>query len=77
MASENDTPVDLYIAAYADPGAAQGDWDAIKQLAKDKTITVDGLVLVSRDETARSTSRTTSTSSATGRLGRGRRLLVG
>ena len=48
MASENDTPVDLYIAAYADPQAAQGDWDAIKEMAKQKTITVDGLVLVSR-----------------------------
>ena len=49
MASDNDTPVDLYIAAYADPDAAQGDWDAIKEMAKEKTITVDGLVLVSRD----------------------------
>ena len=48
MASDNDTPVDLYIAAYADPDAAQTDWDAIKELAKQKTITVDGLVLVSR-----------------------------
>ena len=49
MASENDTPVDLYIAAYADPDAAQGDWDAIKEMAKQKTIKVDGLVLISRD----------------------------
>jgi uncharacterized membrane protein len=49
MASENDTPVDLYIAAYSDPDAAQADWDVIKELAKEKTITVDGLVLVSRD----------------------------
>ena len=48
MASDNDTPVDLYIAAYSDPDAAQTDWDAIKELAKQKTITVDGLVLVSR-----------------------------
>ncbi len=48
MASENDTPVDLYIAAYTDPDAAQGDWDAIKEMAKQKTITVDGLVLISR-----------------------------
>jgi uncharacterized membrane protein len=48
MTSESDTPVDLYIAAYSDPDAAQADWDDIKALAKDKTITVDGLVLVRR-----------------------------
>src|SRR5262249_28449516 len=44
----SDAPVDLYIAAYSDPDAAQEDWDEIKQLARDKVITVDGLVLVSR-----------------------------
>ena len=48
MASGTDAPVDLYIAAYADPGAARIDWDAIKQLAADDVIKVDGLVLVSR-----------------------------
>ena len=48
MASENDTPLDLYIAAYSDPDAAQGDWDDIKELASEKTIKVDGLVLVAR-----------------------------
>jgi uncharacterized membrane protein len=50
MASDKDTdaPVDLYVAAYADPDAARGDWDAIKQLAEDDTIKVDGLILVSR-----------------------------
>ncbi len=48
MTSESDAPVDLYIAAYADPDAAQGDWDAIKEMARQKTITVDGLVLISR-----------------------------
>jgi uncharacterized membrane protein len=47
--AEHDVPADLYIAAYSDPSAAQEDWDAIKQLARDKVITVDGLVLVSRD----------------------------
>ena len=45
----SDAPVDLYIATYSDPGAAQEDWDNIKQLARDDVITVDGLVLVSRD----------------------------
>jgi uncharacterized membrane protein len=49
MAEQTDVPVDLYIAAYNDPDAAQGDWDAIKQLAKDKVITVDALILVTRD----------------------------
>ena len=48
MASATDAPVDLYIAAYSDPGAARGDWDAIKQLANDDVIKVDGLILVSR-----------------------------
>ena len=48
MASDDNAPVDLYIAAYADPDAAQGDWDAIKEMEKEKTITVEGLVLVSR-----------------------------
>jgi uncharacterized membrane protein len=48
MASATDAPVDLYVAAYADPDAARGDWDAIKELADDDTIKVDGLILVSR-----------------------------
>ncbi len=48
MASDNDTPVDLYIAAYQDPDAARADWESIKQLADDEVIKVDGLVLVSR-----------------------------
>src|SRR4249920_1511674 len=48
MASDTDAPVDLYIAAYADPDAARADWDAIKQLASDDVIKVDGLILVSR-----------------------------
>jgi len=50
MASATDAPVDLYIATYPDPDAARGDWDTIKQLAKDDVIKVDGLVLVSRRE---------------------------
>ena len=48
MASTTDAPVDLYIAAYDDPDTARGDWDTIKELAKDDTIKVDGLILVSR-----------------------------
>jgi len=49
MAPSSDSPVDLYVAAYSDANAAQADWDAIKELADDGVITVDGLVLVSRD----------------------------
>jgi uncharacterized membrane protein len=49
MTAHNQDPVDLYIAAYADPDAAQADWDAIKALAADDVITVDALVLVTRD----------------------------
>jgi uncharacterized membrane protein len=49
MADQSQAPVDLYIAAYGDPNAAQEDWDAIKQLAKDDVITVESLVLVTRD----------------------------
>jgi uncharacterized membrane protein len=45
---DSDAPVDLYIAAYDDPDAAKDDWDAIKDLAHEGTIKVDGLVLVSR-----------------------------
>ena len=49
MADQSQVPVDLYIAAYSDPSAAQADWDAIKQLAKDDVISAEVLVLVSRD----------------------------
>ena len=48
MASTSAPPVNLYIAAYSDPNAAREDWDALKQLAKDDMIKVDGLILVSR-----------------------------
>ena len=48
MTAETDAPVDLYVAAYADPDSAREDWDAIKQLADDDVIKVEGLILVSR-----------------------------
>jgi uncharacterized membrane protein len=48
MATDTDTPVDLYVAAYLDPDAARADWDAIKQLADQDVIKVEGLILVSR-----------------------------
>lgn len=48
MTTDTDAPVDLYIAAYNDPDLARRDWDAIKQLAEDDLIKVDGLILVRR-----------------------------
>jgi uncharacterized membrane protein len=50
MSTGADVPIDLYVAAYDDPAAAQEDWDQIKGMVKDKLITVDGLVLVSCGE---------------------------
>lgn len=43
-----EAPLDLYIAAYDDPDAAEQDWEAIKQLEKDKIISAEALVLVNR-----------------------------
>ena len=48
MSAAETVAVDLYIAVYNDPDSARQDWDAIKQLAEDDVITVDGLLLVSR-----------------------------
>ena len=47
--AQDDVPVDLYVAAYADPDAAQDDWDAIRRLTEEKVVSVEALVLVSRD----------------------------
>jgi uncharacterized membrane protein len=44
------TALDLYIAAYDDSAAAERDWEGIKQLAKDKVISTEALVLVHRDD---------------------------
>jgi uncharacterized membrane protein len=49
MASRTDSSVDLYIAAYGDPKAAEHDWNDIKTLAKEDLIDVEGLMLVSRE----------------------------
>ncbi len=51
--AHDDLPIDVYIAAYTDATAAQDDWDAIKRLAADKVISIDGLVLVRRDPDGR------------------------
>jgi uncharacterized membrane protein len=45
-----DDPVALYIAAYDDPDAAQGDFDALKELVKTGAVFVDVAALVSRDD---------------------------
>jgi uncharacterized membrane protein len=49
MTEGTDVPVDLYIAAYDDPDAAQTDFDALKELVKGGVIFMDVAVLVSRD----------------------------
>jgi len=49
MASESDVPVHLIIAAYSDPDAAQEAWEVISELAQEKVITVEALLVVSRD----------------------------
>ena len=48
--AKDENPVALYIAAYDDPDAAKGDFDALKELVKAGVIFVDVAVLVSRDE---------------------------
>ena len=47
--AKDENPVALYIAAYNDENAAQGDYDALKALVKAGAIFVDVAVLVSRD----------------------------
>ena len=49
MSEQSQGPIDLYVAAYADPDAAQADWDAIKELARQDVIEVDAATSVSRD----------------------------
>ena len=46
----HEAPLDLYIAAYDDPAAAEEDWEDIKRLEKGKLISVEALVLVRRDD---------------------------
>ena len=43
MASGSTAPGGLYVAAYPDPDSARDDWDAIKQLAADALIKVEGI----------------------------------
>jgi arylsulfatase len=45
----SDEPLDVLIAVYLIPDLAQQDFDAFVQLAEDKAITTDGVVLVTKD----------------------------
>ena len=47
--TELEAPIDLYIAAYSDPDAAQADWDTLDQLESEGVVKLDGVVLVTRD----------------------------
>ena len=44
-----DTPLDLYIAGYDDPGSAKQDFDALKKAQREGVVFIDGAILVSRD----------------------------
>ena len=45
----SDDPKDVLIAAYLFEDLAKKDFDAVMKLAEDKTITVEGIVLVQKD----------------------------
>ena len=45
----SDNPKDVLIAAYLFEDLAKKDFDAVMKLAEDKTITVEGVVLVQKD----------------------------
>jgi len=47
----SDDQKDVLIAAYLFEDLAKKDFDAVLKLAKDKAITVEGVVLVQKDET--------------------------
>jgi hypothetical protein len=50
----NDVPIDLYIAAYDDPSAAQADWDTIKDMVKERLTPSTGSCSSAAARTARS-----------------------
>ena len=49
MSSNHEPAVDLYIASYQDPEAAQHDWEDVKRLTKEDTFDVEGMLFVGRD----------------------------
>jgi len=46
---KHDANQDLYVAAYSDPGTAEEDWNALKNLTTEGDIKVEALALVNRD----------------------------
>lgn len=46
--SDPNVPVDTYIAYYGDAGAAQQDWDGLKDLVSSDVIKMEAMVLASR-----------------------------
>ena len=49
----SDDQKDVVIAAYLFDDLAKKDFDAVLKLAEDKTITVEGVVLVQKDDVHR------------------------
>ena len=45
----SDEPLDVLIAVYLIPDLAQQDFDALVKLVEDKSVTAEGVVLVSKD----------------------------
>lgn len=73
MAKKDAPPLELYIAAYPDASSAEEDWNALKQSAHDKTISVEALALVNRDHDGKvhvkDTTRETGVGAAIGAVG--------
>lgn len=47
--AHTDLPLDFYLAAYDDDATAQEDWDDLKDLARQKVVTIEAMALVRRD----------------------------
>ena len=60
----SDEHKDVVIAAYLFEDLAKKDFDAVVKLAEDKTITMEGVVLVQKDAEGEVTSRRPATTSA-------------
>lgn len=73
MAKKDAQPLELYIAAYDDSSVAESEWNALKQSAHDKTIAVEALALVNRDQDGKvhvkDTTRETGVGAAIGAVG--------
>ena len=73
MAKKDAPPLELYIAAYPDASSAEEAWNALKESAHDKTISVEALALVNRDDDGKvhvkDTTRETGVGAAIGAVG--------